>query len=48
MTDKERKDFVKILILKRNKLLRDKRASKAFFMKAGIITKDGNLQKQYA
>jgi hypothetical protein len=47
MSDKERKDFIKLLILKKKKLAKDKKASRKFFIKAGIMTESGNLSKKY-
>jgi hypothetical protein len=48
MTEKDRKEFIKLLILKKKKFAKDKNASKEFFIKAGIMTKGGNLSKRYA
>jgi hypothetical protein len=48
MTEKDRKEFIKLLISQKKRFAKDKNASKKFFIKAGIMTKSGNLSKKYA
>ena len=47
MSDHERNEFIKLLIAKRKKLAKNKKATKKFFIKAGINTKSGNLTSRY-
>jgi hypothetical protein len=47
MTDQERKDFIQLLSLKKKQFSKDKKAAKEFFIKAGILTKSGNLSSRY-
>ncbi len=47
MSDKERKDFSLAIKKYMQELSKDKNASKAFLVKAGIITQKGNLRHPY-
>lgn len=47
MTDSERIQFLTILQQYRRKFAKDKAASKRFLVKAGILTRKGNLTSPY-
>lgn len=47
MSKKERQDFVKIIEKYREKLSKDKQASRKFLVDIGIFTKKGNLRQPY-
>jgi hypothetical protein len=47
MSDKERKEFEAILKSYKKKLSGNRKASRALLVKTGIVTKKGNLTKNY-
>ncbi|GAA4451710.1 hypothetical protein GCM10023092_09550 [Rurimicrobium arvi] len=47
MSDKELREFSDAMKRYTKKLAKDKRASKAFLVRTGIITEKGNLRKPY-
>jgi len=47
MSEKERQEFAQILEEYKQKLSKDKRASRQFLVDAGIFTEKGNLREPY-
>ena len=47
MSEKERQEFVQILEEYKQKLSKDKKASRQFLVDAGIFTEKGNLRQPY-
>ena len=47
MNDEEREEFIKMIREHREMISKDKKMAKDFFIKVGIYTKSGRLNKNY-
>lgn len=47
MSEHERKEFIQLLRTYKQRLAKDKSASRKFLMKTGILTQKGNLSSHY-